>query len=205
MIENITAWLQSCWQWCVDNKDAILGFLTSAQFVAIVGVVVKVVFQGRQLKLNNTLTGELNGSLANNNEKFETLAAVNQQVAVLEQENAELRKMVAELTKTTQDNDALTNGKLNTMLEVQQMVYSTIRDDDTRRAVSNLLTRARYDDIDLKNHIEEEMEALKKTVDEQIKTVGDNVNAQMDSLEKAVNVAKIPKKKAEKQSTTIRG
>ena len=89
--------------------------------------------------------------------------------------------------------------KVDAMIEVQSVVYTTIKDDKTRATVNNLLTNAKYAVTEQRKKLIDELEALRQ----QIKT---QAEAQKQLVEHAVNkaqsIVKVEDKPAEEQVVT---
>ena len=166
-------WIDSIFAWIDYNQDAIVAFLTSTNFAAICGAVATIIKNNKAVK-NNTKSVESVGS----NIKQSTVIKddVNKVIEVSEDMNVNVQNCVEQVSNCkkaldkiedilAQYTDDLTN-KVNSMLEVQSIVYSTIKDDAIRDAVNTILIAAKYTDNASRAKLQAELEALKKTIEE---------------------------------------
>ncbi len=197
MIETLSAFGTSIWQWFVENKDAITAFFMSGQFVSFLAACVALLKTVKQTKENTSSTDTLNKTLIKTNEMSESVTTVDTNVQALTEENANLR---AEL-KTTEEklslqNDELT-AKLNAIIEVQSIVYSTIRDDSVRQTVATLLNNARYNETNTKEQLQNQIDALRNRVEESIENVHKVVEEVTENVSNVMNAAENAKHKAQ--------
>ena len=162
-------------QWFVENKNGIIIALSSVDFAALGTLIYHVVKQRLENKEGVTETKKLSKLLAEN----ETL---NEEVKTLKAENKELKKDV----HTIKDQNELILNKMNAVLEVQSIVYSTIKDETTRVTVGNIINTAKHDEFQVRAKLYEELETLKRRVAEQSKVLEDTVNKTISDVETTV-------------------
>lgn len=92
-----------------------------------------------------------------------------------------------ELDTVKQENEVLMY-KLNCMLEVFSLVYTNIKNEDTRRIVQNKLADAKNYAIEQKTKIVEQLTELKNTANN---ILNDNVAALNDAIDKAKIIASV--------------
>lgn len=169
------------WKWLTDNHNEILAFLTSAQFIAIITVIVNAWKQHKVIKANtlsaNTLSTELKENSKNKtilsglvNESSSTLTRVNN----IENELSDLSQSISVLTE-----------KVNAILNVQSIVYTTLKDDTMRKTVNNILLNAKYNDTEVKTKIQNELNSLKEKVtnlSEGLKDIENSANKVNDTI-----------------------
>ena len=171
-------WLENIGKWFIDNQETILAVLTAIQSSGLIGFIAWAVKSTKQVKLNTKTTEVLNNSIS-------CVDGLNGEVIVLKDVNKELIEKCEYLENQMNDlqnsMDILLT-KVDAIIEVQSVVYTTIKDDKTRATVNNLLTNAKYAVTEQRKKLIEELEALR----EQIKT---QAEAQKQLVEHAVNKA----------------
>ena len=171
-------WLENIGKWFIDNQETILAVLTAIQSSGLIGFIAWAVKSTKQVKLNTKTTEALNNSIT-------CVDSLNGEVVGLKDVNKELIEKCEYLENQMNDlqnsMDILLT-KVDAIIEVQSVVYTTIKDDKTRATVNNLLTNAKYAVTEQRKKLIEELEALR----EQIKT---QAEAQKQLVEHAVNKA----------------
>lgn len=188
-------WLENIGKWFVENKETILAVLTAIQSSGLIGFIAWAVKSTKQVKLNTKTTETLNKSIT-------CVDGLNGEVIEMKGVNKALIEKCEYLENQMNDlqnsMDILLT-KVDAMIEVQSVVYTTIKDDKTRATVNNLLTNAKYAVTEQRKKLIEELEALRQ----QIKT---QAEAQKQLVEHAVNkaqsIVKVEDKPAEEQVVT---
>lgn len=188
-------WLENIGKWFVENKETILAVLTAIQSSGLVGFIAWAVKSTKQVKLNTKTTETLNKSIT-------CVDGLNGEVTEMKDVNKALIEKCEYLENQMNDlqnsMDILLT-KVDAMIEVQSVVYTTIKDDKTRATVNNLLTNAKYAVTEQRKKLIDELEALRQ----QIKT---QAEAQKQLVEHAVNkaqsIVKVEDKPAEEQVVT---
>ena len=188
-------WLENIGKWFIDNQETILAVLTAIQSSGLVGFIAWAVKSTKQVKLNTKTTEVLNNSIS-------CVDSLNGEVVGLKDVNKELIEKCEYLENQMNDlqnsMDILLT-KVDAIIEVQSVVYTTIKDDKTRATVNNLLTNAKYAVTEQRKKLIDELEALRQ----QIKT---QAEAQKQLVEHAVNkaqsIVKVEDKPAEEQVVT---
>lgn len=171
-------WLENIGKWFVENKETILAVLTAIQSSGLIGFIAWAVKSTKQVKLNTKTTETLNKSIT-------CVDGLNGEVIEMKGVNKTLIEKCEYLENQMNDlqnsMDILLT-KVDAMIEVQSVVYTTIKDDKTRATVNNLLTNAKYAVTEQRKKLIEELESLRQ----QIKAQAD---AQKQLVEHAVNKA----------------
>lgn len=171
-------WLENIGKWFVENKETILAVLTAIQSSGLVGFIAWAVKSTKQVKLNTKTTETLNKSIT-------CVDGLNGEVAEMKDVNKVLIEKCEYLENQMNDlqnsMDILIT-KIDAIIEVQSVVYTTIKDDKTRATVNNLLTNAKYAVTEQRKKLIDELESLRQ----QIKAQAD---AQKQLVEHAVNKA----------------
>lgn len=161
------------WKWLTENSQKILAFLTSAEVTGIILMVINIFRSHKAIKLNTSSSNSLKSALDDNNSMRKEVNEVKEKQLLLE---AKVDKLI-ELEQDNQFNTMLIMKKVNVMLDVQSIVYSTIKDDTIRTSVNNLLMNAKYNDSEVKSKIQNELEELKgavTSINEGIKKIEDS-------------------------------
>ena len=171
-------WLENIGKWFVENKETILAVLTAIQSSGLIGFIAWAVKSTKQVKLNTKTTETLNKSIT-------CVDSLNGEVAEMKDVNKVLIEKCDYLENQMNDLENSMDiliTKVDAMIEVQSVVYTTIKDDKTRATVNNLLTNAKYAVTEQRKKLIEELEELRQ----QIKAQAD---AQKQLVEHAVNKA----------------
>ena len=171
-------WLENIGKWFVENKETILAVLTAIQSSGLVGFIAWAVKSTKQVKLNTKTTETLNKSIT-------CVDSLNGEVTEMKDVNKTLIEKCEYLENQMNDLENSMDiliTKIDAIIEVQSVVYTTIKDDKTRATVNNLLTNAKYAVTEQRKKLIEELEALRQ----QIKAQAD---AQKQLVEHAVNKA----------------
>lgn len=190
---------KSIYQWLAENKDEIVVTLTT---FATSGTAINLWqwFKNRATITSNT---ESNNSLV---ETVKNVVAENSNLTNIIDKAKEAVKTVQEKVELLENKIIDTvNGvdtvitKVNAMLDVQSLVYQTIRDDSTRTAVQNILTNAKYAATEQRAKLIEQLNELKANVAEQAKQSQAQVEAAVNSAVSLVEAART------ETNTVIRG
>ena len=171
-------WLENIGKWFVENKETILAVLTAIQSSGLIGFIAWAVKSTKQVKLNTKTTETLNKSIT-------CVDGLNGEVAEMKDVNKVLIEKCDYLENQMNDLENSMDiliTKVDAIIEVQSVVYTTIKDDKTRATVNNLLTNAKYAVTEQRKKLIDELEALRQ----QIKAQAD---AQKQLVEHAVNKA----------------
>lgn len=188
-------WLENIGKWFVENKESILAVLTAIQSSGLIGFIAWAVKSTKQVKLNTKTTETLNKSIT-------CVDGLNGEVTEMKDVNKTLIEKCEYLENQMNDLENSMDiliTKIDAIIEVQSVVYTTIKDDKTRATVNNLLTNAKYAVTEQRKKLIDELEALRQ----QIKT---QAEAQKQLVEHAVNkaqsIVKVEDKPAEEQVVT---
>lgn len=188
-------WLENIGKWFVENKETILAVLTAIQSSGLIGFIAWAVKSTKQVKLNTKTTETLNKSIT-------CVDSLNGEVTEMKDVNKVLIEKCDYLENQMNDLENSMDiliTKIDAIIEVQSVVYTTIKDDKTRATVNNLLTNAKYAVTEQRKKLIDELEALRQ----QIKT---QAEAQKQLVEHAVNkaqsIVKVEDKPAEEQVVT---
>lgn len=182
----MTEFFQNIYAWLAANSNKIVAFLTSANFLAMLTLVVNTV---RTIKTNKGVaitSTDLKNELTESSKNRSVIASI-KGVSETIKDVTEATKTAIDETKALLDKELLTvTNKVNAMLEVQSLVYSTIRDDSLRQTVSNLLNTARYNDANTKEQLQSEIDSLKKALNDKMEEVNQTMSDAIDKVQTVV-------------------
>ena len=189
------SWLENIRQWLIDNQTEILAVLTFIQSSGLVGIIVGFVKSIKKIKDNTDNTKKLNTSI-------ESVDALKEEIVKLQDVNTKLIEKCEHLEN--QNNDIQNSvdtllTKVDAMIEVQSVVYTTIKDDKTRATVNNLLTNAKYAVTAQRAKLLEELDNLRK----QVKEYSDKAAALVEhTVNKAQSIVKADDKETSEEVVT---
>lgn len=203
--------LKNLWQWVLNNKDAIVTFITSAQFVGFVSAIIMIVKNIKASKDNTASTkiltdstDALNESLKGNELVKSAMEKVNSSIQESLKSVDGFENKIQEFNGYCSDQFTVLSEKINAMLEVQSIVYSTIKDESIRTSVNNILLSAKYSEEEIQNSLQKQIDELKAKIKENaevMQTVVDESATKLaETTEKIVEV-----KNKTKKSNVIRG
>lgn len=178
---------QNIFNWFVENKDEIVLFFTSSNFVAFISAIVLFIRQIKANKAGTAVNKELNQSLSG-------VATVGADIVTLKETNdntnTEVKKLENDLDRFNADiTDTLDTmmAKLNAVIEVQSIVYSTLKDETIRQNVNSILTDAKYAETATRAALESEIEELKQKVNTKMEAVKEVVEVAAEKVHKVVS------------------
>lgn len=174
--------------WFAINKDGIIAFLTSSNVVGFVTAIVLLVRQIRASKDNTRATGILTESMKLNNELGGTVTETQIGVKKVLLENQALKQKLLEQTKNLEDFKDAIFTKINAMMDVQSIVYATIKDEKTRVNVMNLLTNAKFAENKTRAELEAEVESLRDALATKVEDVKKLADEAVENIKKTVAV-----------------
>lgn len=163
--------VRNCYMWVVENYKEITMMLTSAQFISVVSAIVIFVKNIKSSKDNTAATNALNRTMATTNKMSETVTNLKTELETLKAENAKIKSALHDNQKEIIDFLNTHSAKLNSMLEVQSVVYSTIKDEKIRNTVNSLLLNAKYSESISRAKLQKEVESLRDKVAEKMSDV----------------------------------
>lgn len=181
----MTSFFINCWDWIVLHRDDIVTFLTSGTFVTILSMMFALFKQSRAYKANTKSLNLVNKNSENVTDMKNDVIVIKGDASYNKEVVTDLQNKVGKLQNDFIDFTELSMAKLNAMLDVQTLVYSTIKDDNIRRAVNSILVDAKYCEANAKAKLEKELEELK----EKFKNATENITETVvDTVDKVKNV-----------------
>lgn len=186
---------QNIWNWFVLNKDEIVLFFTSSNFVAFMTTIVMLVKQLKANKSNNETNKGLKTSLDNAVSIAADVVSIRDNSSATNDQLVTVQNDLESFKKETYDALDVIVQKMNAVLEVQSIVYSTIKDETIRKNVSGILMDAKYTETATRASLEAEVESLRKKVNEKIEVIKDVVEDAAVKVKKvtANNKSSVPR------------
>lgn len=178
---------QNIWNWFVLNKDEIVLFFTSSNFVAFMTTIVMLVKQLRANKVNNETNNGLKASLDNAISIASDVVSIRDNSTATNDQLLTVQTDLDAFKKETYDALDVLVQKMNAVLEVQSLVYSTIKDETIRKNVNGILMDAKYAETATRASLEAEVESLRKKVNEKIEVIKDVVEDTAVKVRKVTN------------------
>lgn len=157
---------QSIYRWLVEHKDQIIAFLTSTNFAGIVSMIVITIKQTKATKIGTLSMNNLIAPLKEVNALATRVGDAADTSNTILSNIATLQNKITDITNNITKTLDIVQYKVNSMLEVQSLVYSTIKDDNIRANVINILTTAKLSEDATRAELEKQIEELKKIIAE---------------------------------------
>ena len=181
-VDTIIAMLQFLWAFLGENKDSILAVMSTLDLGAIIVGIVALIRNVIVARANTTATNtlresneELKGKGKNPGkvvlEKIDYTPLTNEQIEQLASSEVviDCQNRITEILTMIETDDAVIvnkcddiKNKLNSIIEAQTLVYSTIKDENMRRAVQGHLVAAKYSEPNIQEKIDNEMEEMQR-------------------------------------------
>ena len=166
---HMVEFVRNIGSWFVEHKDEILLFFTSGNFMAFVTAIVMFVRQMKFNKSTNSVSQNLSNSLIENAKMIDQVNLTHDCCKTNEVKlDGFIQTTNDQLSQITEQLSAV-NEKVQAIVEVQSLVYSTIKDESIRTNVQSILTNAKYVEQTAKAKLQDEITVLKTQVEEQAK------------------------------------
>lgn len=187
-------WFQSIWQWFVDNKDTIFGWLTSANVTGLLTAVLVFVKQHKSIIANTTSTNDLKNAMKEY-EKFTD--KLNSTFTTVQNIVGELKEFKQSVADNINIQDTIVS-KLDAVLNVQQLAYSKLKNEDTRDAIDNIIINAKYKEQGTRAELINEITKLKENSEKlslEYQKLVENTSAKLQDIAEPAKEHKETKKK----------
>lgn len=193
-------WLENIKTFFVDNAQAILAWLTPTNIAATITAVVMIIRNYRATKKNTQASTGLIGTIDKVTNLSDTVKAnsdvVSCQVETIRELSAKYDFIVckiADVERNLTDKFDIIDQRLEAMLNVQSMVYSTIQNNDLRMNIQNTIANAKLAADGTRTELKKQIETLKKEVNTIVENVNEKVEATTGAIIEAVDNKKIRK------------
>lgn len=187
----MTEFLYNIWLGLLENKDEILMILGSTQFVSLLGIIVSVIRTGKRTVENTKSTCTLNESIGKTDALKSKVDKMDDGINAIFQDSTKLHDRIDNVESKLDDNNAIMNEKINAMLEVQTIVYASIKDERARNAVMSILSNAKYADAHTKEELKRQVEELKADVHNKSEELIKMVETRTDKVSAMVSPANL--------------
>lgn len=165
-------WIDNIGNWFNENAAPFLMWLQSIDFAGLIASIILLIKQAFATKTNTKNVKALNDTLRENAELKAALKEMTEQNRQLSEQVATFNSKLSELVD---GNDKITT-KVNAALDVYSLVYQTIKNEDTRAAVNNILNNARYNETLTRQELTKQIEEMQATVEQFMKDTHDKVD-----------------------------
>ena len=176
--------------WFVEHKDEIVVFFTSTNFAAVVSSVILLIKQIKATRTTNKSVENSSSILDKAVELAQSVTSVSDKTASTESNTEEIKTKIDSVNKQFVNELEILQQKLNAMLEVQTIVYNSMKDETARKNVFNLLTQAKLVETSKYSELEQQVESLKKKVEEKVNDVQNVVEETVTTVQNVVGTKK---------------
>ena len=176
--------------WFVEHKDEIVVFFTSTNFAAVISSVILLIKQIKATRNTNKSVENSSSILDKAVELAQSVTSVSDKTASTENNTEEIKVKIDSVNKQFVNELEILQQKLNAMLEVQTIVYNSMKDETARKNVFNLLTQAKLVETSKYAELEQQVESLKKKVDAKVNDVQSVVEETVTTVQNVVGTKK---------------
>ena len=176
--------------WFVEHKDEIVVFFTSTNFAAVISSVILLIKQIKATRNTNKSVENSSSILDKAVELAQHVTSVSDKASSTESNTEEIKTKIDSVNKQFVNELEILQQKLNAMLEVQTIVYNSMKDETARKNVFNLLTQAKLVETSKYAELEQQVESLKKKVDEKVNDVQSVVEETVTTVQNVVGTKK---------------
>ena len=176
--------------WFVEHKDEIVVFFTSTNFAAVISSVILLIKQIKATRNTNKSVENSSSILDKAVELAQHVTSVSDKASSTENNTEEIKTKIDSVNKQFVNELEILQQKLNAMLEVQTIVYNSMKDETARKNVFNLLTQAKLVETSKYSELEQQVESLKKKVEEKVNDVQSVVEETVTTVQNVVGTKK---------------
>lgn len=190
--------LKNCYVWVAENYNKIMMVLSSTQFASLVAGLVLLWKTILSTKANTDSSKLLNDTVSKNNRMSDNVISIKEENKSLKKQNEELKATVdgfekkfdtfVESVEKKLDNEQSTLvKKLNSIIDVQSIVYATIRDDNVRNTINSILVNAKFDETadETKQKLMDEIKMLQAALAEEadkVKIMAEEATSKLEEI-----------------------
>lgn len=165
-------WLTNIGNWFQENFTSFTMWMQTFDIAGAVTLIVLVVKQFLSTRMNTKTMGLLNTSLTDNKQVKESVDMLREQYDALKSQYEITQQ---KLNDTVDSSDKILS-KINAILDMYTLVYQTIKNDDTRLAVHNIIANARYNETQTREALMKQVETLQDEVKNLVESATAKVN-----------------------------
>ena len=164
-------WLQNIYNWIIENKDNIYTFFTSSTFVSSIVLLMSLLRSTKSTKKNTLSLDLFNSNVFNYTEMKKDVNSIRNEQSKINTELLNCNSKINKLQDLMDNFSKSMDVKINAILEVQNTVYSTLKDDNIRNTVNCILVSAKNSKDITKVKMQEELNELKVKLNEKLEDV----------------------------------
>lgn len=153
-------WFESIKTWFTENFNGVMVFVQSLNLAGVITAVTAAFKSFLATRTNTNNVKLLNGTLKDNEKVKAVVNTLTEKVNTASEKVNTFSKQLKEYA----DIADKTLIKINAILDVQSLVYQTIKNEDTRVAVENILSNARYNETATREALSKQIEDLQSRV-----------------------------------------
>ena len=177
--------IQNIWTWIDINLPYLTSLFSSTTFAGVITMMVIICKNITSTNKNTLSINSIQDSFKNVNNLKSDVKTLKDDTESLTERVDVYNERVANLTNNVDVFIQDYSAKVDAILEVQRIVYSTIKDDTIRNSVNSILVDAMHSSTKVKMELQKELEDLKKNIKDTVDSVTAVVN---DTIDKAENV-----------------
>lgn len=167
-------WITNIGNWFQENFTSFTMWMQTFDLTTAIALVVLVVKQFLSTRTNTKTMNLLDTSLTENKAVKQS---VDKMTEAYNELKAEYNNVQAKLNDIVDSSDK-TLSKINAILDMYTVVYQTIKNEDSRIAVHNIIANARYNETQTREALVKRIETLQT----EVQTLVDNATAKVNDV-----------------------
>ena len=173
-------------QWFAEHKDIIVTTLTSTQFIGFVTTIIMFIKQKYKIAENTAQSKSLENVIKENKSLTDKVTNLENTLSEQNKILADFKDYVVKNTKTNNEDVAVMNEKLNSIIDASSVAWSTIRDEEVRKNVGNILTTAKYREAGKLKDVQDKVVNLQKELLETTQKLQEQIQNNAKKVEEVV-------------------
>ena len=173
-------------QWFAEHKDIIVTTLTSTQFIGFVTTIIMFIKQKYKIAENTAQSKSLENVIKENKSLTDKVTNLENTLSEQNKILADFKDYVVKNTKANNEDVAVMNEKLNSIIDASSVAWSTIRDEEVRKNVGNILTTAKYREAGKLKDVQDKVVNLQKELLETTQKLQEQIQNNAKKVEEVV-------------------
>lgn len=185
-------WFENIWAWIMSNKDNIVTIVSGIDFTATAAVVFALIKTVQSFRKNTASNNGVSTALRDVKFANESVNSLKGDVSDVKTELLNNNKVVevynkelSDIKETFKDFVITTESKFNALMEVQSLVYSTIKDDTIRKSVQNVINNAKHNASNAKTELVSDISKLKSEMQSKIEEFSSLIDKSQTKLKES--------------------
>ena len=174
--------------WIVCNIDKITAFFSSATVIGLVTAGCALWKLIVSVRANTKKVENVTDALTNDKQLTDDVNAIRQGSKDTDNAVKTCLSKVSDIDAKFKEFELLMNSKIDAMLEVQNIVYSTIKDDSIRNTVNSIIVNAKHKSDVTKAQLEKELEELKAEFDNFVASTGNTISETVNKVKATAGI-----------------